>query len=557
MFNRDCIEPKTACLKGKDHMKRFIHCTPVSGLFTLAVLGLPMGFGAQKAGAQSIAEPTASPTAAGAPSTNPVSDWPPTREEWEQYKKDQQELHSELNEMKTERAASSATTQGQPLAGPGQAENQPALPGEGQSAGNSKNPVNGALKSLFAPRTEDEYFTPIDKMNPEHIRPDMPMEIGHYDDLSLYMGLHTVGRLQAIQQDNVSVSGVRQGGLNPGFQDPFANLSFLATIPNKLDVYADLYIASRPHPNTMYAHEGYLLFKDIPAPFDNSGFENIFKYVNVKVGAFDIDFGDNNYTRSNNAFVSRNPLIGNPLVDPNVEEIGGEVYSIKGPVYWLFGAGGGTTTEHFDLGAGASAHAKIWGNPLPDLRTSASVYYADLSGSGVATEHSDLYAAIRSGGEYSAVFGGGDSPGQITPLNGEKMLAVQGDATWTHWPWEMYSNIGWTQDVDSNDPAAGDPRESWAYGTIGPVYHFTPALYVAGRYSAAFADSVHGVDTSGWVDRIQLGGGYWLTENILTKIEYVYEQYHGFDLSDGVVSGVDAGKSPNFDGVVMEVSFSF
>ena len=46
-----------------------------------------------------------------------------------------------------------------------------------------------------------------------------------------------------------------------GFRDPFANLSFLVSIPDKFDVYADLYIASRPHASTMYGHEGYMLFK--------------------------------------------------------------------------------------------------------------------------------------------------------------------------------------------------------------------------------------------------------------------------------------------------------
>ena len=100
------------------------------------------------------------------------------------------------------------------------------------------------------------------------MRADMPLAIGGIEDLSLYMGLQTVGRLQALQQQNVYIAGAKQAGLDPGFQDPFASLSFLASIPDKLDVYFDLYIASRPHPNTMYAHEGYLLFKQLPAPFD-------------------------------------------------------------------------------------------------------------------------------------------------------------------------------------------------------------------------------------------------------------------------------------------------
>ena len=309
-----------------------------------AVLMFASGVAAQDA---SGGAPATQPSAALAGAVvQPASDAAPTREEWEQLKKEQQDLRHELEQLRQERAAAAerAPSENQPM--------PPAAPGEPAMTGNR---VNEFLGSLFKPRTEQQYFAPLEKMNPEHIRPDIPLEIGRLQDLSLNLGVHTVGRLQAITQENVAINGVEQDGLNPGFQNPFGSLSFLATIPDKFDVYFDLYIASRPHPNTMYAHEGYLLFKRLPEPFDTGLASDIFDYINVKVGAFDIDFGDNNYHRSNNAFVDRNPLIGNPLVDPNVEEIGGEVYSIKGPVYWLFGFGSGTTTEHFDFGAGASA----------------------------------------------------------------------------------------------------------------------------------------------------------------------------------------------------------
>ena len=137
------------------------------------------------------------------------------------------------------------------------------------------------------------------------------------------------------------------------------------------------------------------------------------------------------------------------------------------------------------------------------------------------------------------------------------MLAAQGDLTWNHWPWELYANAGWTTDTHTNGPAPGSPAETWLYGSIGPVYHITPALYLAGRYGIALAQSVQGVDTNGWADRAEVGAGYWLTRNTLAKLEYVYEQYHSFGLADGMVSGVDAARGPRFDGVVMEVSFGF
>ena len=294
-----------------------------------------------------------------------------------------------------------------------------------------------------------------------------------------------------------AIHGVNQAGLDPGFQDPFANLSFLAAIPDKLDVYFDLYVASRPHASTMYGHEGYMLFKQLPAPFDTGTLASIFDYVNVKVGAFDLDYGDDNYRRSNNARVQRNPLIGNPLVDPNVEEIGSEIYSIKGPVYWLFGVGSGTTTEHFDHGSEPSFHGKLWGYPLPDLRTSISAYHVDLADS---ADTSYLYTNGRSGGTFAAILGGGDNPGQILPAAGKDVTAVQGDVTWNHWPFEVYSNVGWVQDSDINGQVAGTPSESWVYGAFEPVYHITPSLYLAGRYSYAWRSrSMVSRQMVGWI----------------------------------------------------------
>ncbi len=415
--------------------------------------------------------------------------------------------------------------------------------------------VNDGVHSLFEARTQEEYFSPFDHMNPAHMRADMPMQIGQLDDMSLYMGLQTVGRVQYLQQHDAYTNGVKNGGLDGGFQTPFANLSFLAAIQDKMDVYFDMYISSRPHPSTMYGHEGYLLIKQLPGPFDeNKTLSRLFDNIDVKVGAFDIDFGDQNYHRSNNARVWQNPLIGNAIVDPNVEEIGGEVYNTSGPIYWLFGAGSGTTTEHFDRGAEPSVHAKVWGYPLPEVRTSLSAYHVDLSDS---NDTSNLFAASRSGGSFAGVFGGGDSPGQILPRSGKDSTAVQGDVTWNHWPFEVYGNLGYVQDTDTNGKAPGAPAERWVYGGIEGVYHLSSALYVAGRYSVAVANAVHGVSTSGWADRAEIGGGYWITRNLLAKVSYVYESFHGFDASDGVVSGVDAGRNPDFNGVLMEVSFGF
>src|SRR5690348_4575768 len=79
--------------------------------------------------------------------------------------------------------------------------------------------VEPTIRSLFGPRTERQYFSPFEIMNPSHIRPELPMEIGEYRDLQVFMGFQSVGRFQALQQENVFIKGVHQPGLNPGLQD--------------------------------------------------------------------------------------------------------------------------------------------------------------------------------------------------------------------------------------------------------------------------------------------------------------------------------------------------
>jgi len=249
------------------------------------------------------------------------------------------------------------------------------------------------------------------------------------------------------------------------------------------------------------------------------------------------------------------------VIDPNGEEIGAEVYTTRGPVGGLIGIGSGTTTEHFDRGGGLSYHAKLWADVRPDLRASVSAYRVDFSGTGTGSstggDSSTLFSGNRSGGPYAAVFSGGDAPGQILPRAGKDMWAVQGDLTWNHWPWEAYTFVGWTQDEDINGSAAGTPAERWLYGGVEGVWHLTSAVYLAARYSYGLGRAVNDVSTHGWVDRIQVGGGYWLTRSILAKLEYVYEAYHDFPAAAGRVSGVDAFRSPSFNGAVVEVSFSF
>lgn len=393
--------------------------------------------------------------------------------------------------------------------------------------------------------------------------PEMDARIAAVGDMNLFMGFDSVGRFQYLTQDHVAIKGNVPGSLEPGFQTPFGSFGFLAKFDDKLDVYFDIYISSRPHPGSMQGDQGYLLIRELPDRLKGyRPLDWVFENLDFKLGAFEIDFGDAHYRRSNNAEAQANPLIGNYVVDPRATDIGMEVISTSWPVKWLVGFGSGTYQGHFDHGSGYSVHGKIWGNPVSELRTSLSLYHADHSGDGPGWPPGNgtagnLFVTNRSGGPYGGILDDGDAPGQVLPGAGQDVTATQLDLTWRYHPFEIYGYFGWMQDADINGNAPGTPKDTWLYYAFEAIYSITDRLYLAGRYSGASARYLNDFSSSGIVNRIQLGGGYWVFDTVLGKLEFVYQKYSRFDERDGEVSGVDVWLGPDFKGVIVEASFGF
>ena len=50
------------------------------------------------------------------------------------------------------------------------------------------------------------------------------------------------------------------------------------------------------------------------------------KYVTLRVGHFEINYGDAHFRRTDNGNAMYNPLVGNYILDAFTTEIGGEAY---------------------------------------------------------------------------------------------------------------------------------------------------------------------------------------------------------------------------------------
>ena len=387
------------------------------------------------------------------------------------------------------------------------------------------------------------------------------LKISDSETSKLFITLDTVGTAQALQQSNVfDAKGLNMGKLSAGMQTAYGDLGFLGEFGKKqeIELYFDLYLASRNHPSTTYGNQGYLLMKDVPENLQSLSFlKPVFKHVDLKAGAFLVDFGDQQVWRSNNAKVQKNPLVGNFVIDPNFVSVGVQAMSKPGRFGWVGAITNGTNTEDFSTGRGYGFNGKLYAYPIKPLRLSGSLYRVNHEES--VTGRATLFSGNRSGERYGAVLGGGQAPGDVLPNTGKDMTAYQGDVTFDEAkiPVKLYAHYGITRDTDVNGPAPGTPEERWSYYAAQAMYKFSPATYAVARYSAANANQISGVSSNGRVNRIQVGGGLWISRNMLAKVEYVTQKYSGFAIGVVLNNGIAAWRNPSFKGLISEVSFSF
>lgn len=392
------------------------------------------------------------------------------------------------------------------------------------------------------------------------------IKITETENTKLFMTLSTVGTAQALDHENVyDAKGNPLAKVSPGFQNAFGDLGFIAKFGKneEIEVVFDMYLSSRNHPSSTYGNEGYIVMRGVPENLQSLKFlEPVLNKVDIKAGHMLVDFGDAAQHRTNNAIAQKNPLVGNFVMDPNIVSIGMQASSKPGSRFgWLVGASNGTTTEDWNVGRGFAYNGKLIFYPVKSLRTSVSYIGTDQSDNPTKSaggSSMQMFTGNRSGERYAGVMGGGQAPGNVFPQAGEKFSAAQVDVTFNNGsPLELYGHYGMTQDLDINGSAAGTPEEKWSYYAGDVVYRITPAVYAAARYSNASTSKLGGNASDGNVNRIQVGGGLWLTRNLLVKVEYVNQQYDGFAVGQMVNNNIQAWRNPSFSGVISEVSFSF
>ena len=396
------------------------------------------------------------------------------------------------------------------------------------------------------------------------------IEVGSTDNLTFTMGLHSVGRVQVLSQDNVRVwdgEWVTPDETLHGMQTSFANLDFLVTIgDNDIDVFFDGLLGTQRHPSRWWGNQGYMYIRNIPGNSFLTAINPLLEHIDIKAGNFFIDFGEHQYTRTLNADAHSNPLVGNPVVSPVGTEPGMEIILDKNAFGFMVGSGIGAPEQDFQDARKYSFRTKLWLDMIDGVYLSGSFYTVNHDQE--ANRGTNMFRRERHGSSYAAVWnlnnddgGSGEGPGQVRPGNGRELTTWEINGIFTPFGGNKISAFfgqGESTGPDPDNFGEGIGDEEWIYYSLEAQQFLNDDFYLSARYSNTDYSKFLTADNDGNVSRIQAGFGTFITDNILLKAEYVYQEASGFNPeTTGVVTSVDVGNDPTFQGLMLEVGVSF
>jgi hypothetical protein len=360
--------------------------------------------------------------------------------------------------------------------------------------------------------------------------------------------------------------------LTNGFDLPMANLNVDAQLSDGVRMNITMYLASRHHEDT-WVKGGYIQFDKLL--FLKSDIVNmLMKNITIKVGQFDVDYGDQHFRRSDGGNTIYNPFVENYIMDEFATEIGAEVYIHTNSGFFVMG---GVTNGELDATVIAGTkidsatnqpnqfdpafHGKIGFDKQvnKDLRIR-------ITGSGYtvhSANSSTLFGGDRTGSHYFNVMENQNiangtvlsnandySPfsGRLNPGFSEEINTVMGIVFLKYKGFEFF---GTAEDAKGRAITEVKERKATQYAA-DLIYRFPQGkenFWVGFRYNTVTA-LLTGYTSNITVNREAGSLGWFITKNIMAKAEYVNQNYNGYPANNILNGG-------NFHGAVLEASIGF
>lgn len=394
-----------------------------------------------------------------------------------------------------------------------------------------------------------------------------------FDGVYVRIGGANTLQFQGISQEN-DANSFRE--MENNFNLATSNLDLDVALAPGMRMHLRTYLSSQHHPEA-YVKGGYLQIDSFD--FIEEGFlSGLSDNLRIKIGHMETNYGDNHFRRSDNGATITNPFVGNYLMDSFTTEVGGEIYLYSGDIFAMVGLTNGKlnqstyksyaqfredhdndpntdpiVTNQVHIPSKPSFLAKLGYDSQRNedlrIRLTGSLYYAPESPAMY------LYSGDRAGSRYYNVTDSGFRSGRVNPGFGNQVTAIMINPFVKFQGLEFYGVFENASGYSIFLPNATDSEYSTTdkrtYTQLGAelLYRFgtNEDFYLGTRYNTVSGEEANGDDID--VTRFNLGAGWFMTENVLTKLEYVTQSYDGY--SGGKFAGAE------FSGIMLEAVISF
>jgi hypothetical protein len=366
-----------------------------------------------------------------------------------------------------------------------------------------------------------------------------------YTGFRLAFGAAFTQQFQALDHRNTSDAIVTNGvnsnqlmSIGHGFNNAVANAYLNVQVARGVRVALTSYLSSRHH-NEVWIKDGYALVDASPVDFAPAN--KVMEYLTLKVGHFEINYGDAHFRRTDNGNAMFNPLVGNYIMDAFTTEVGGEAYVHgRGRLDGAFVMAGITNGEvrgtilnrvkrapafygkaGMDRTFGADVRARLSGTLFSQSRANSQTLY---SGDRAGSRYYDVLENTTSSESAQAWSGG------IQPFSGPSagLHAAVVNPFLKYKGLEYFGNF---ERAHGRGVAEATVRTVTQLSNELTYRIFNDALYVSGRYNTV-SGRLAGLTDDIRVRRTQVGGGWFITPLILAKLEYVNQKYVDFPSAD-------------------------
>ncbi len=379
------------------------------------------------------------------------------------------------------------------------------------------------------------------------------------DGVKVRLGGDFAMQFQGINQSNTANNLVELG---TNFNLPSANLNLDVQLIDGVRIHLRTYLSSRHHEEA-WVKGGHIQIDKLD--FIKPGFlDGIMKYTTITIGLDEINYGDAHFRRSDNARAIYNPFVENYIMDAFSTEAFGDIMVQKNGLFVIIGITNGKLNQNVVVTGASDNKASVYGKLgfdkqlNEDLRIRVAGSFYTNHGTTTGTW---LYGGDRAGSRYYSVLHTvADTAGLVqgTDFDGRynagfaKLTAFQVN------PFVKFKGLEFFGIYElsggSNDITQPAPDKEGEFTQLAGelLYRFggREQFYVAGRYNTVEGKTLESASENLEISRVNFGGGWFLSKNILTKIEYVRQEYKG-----NAWTGRFAGAE--FDGFTVEAVISF